>query len=59
MTDITTGLEKAEGEILAFEVSDEALEIAAWARRRRRRTSPSGLCTGLSECPMADPLNCT
>jgi len=31
MTNITIGLEKSEGEILAFKVSDEALEIAAGA----------------------------
>ena len=29
MTNITMGLEKTEGDILAFEVSDDTLEIAA------------------------------
>ena len=29
MTNINMGLEKTEGEILAFEVSDDTLEIAA------------------------------
>jgi len=41
MKNITIRLEQAEEEILAFEVSDDALEIGR-ARRRRRRTFPSG-----------------
>ena len=57
MTNITIGLEKSEGEILAFKVSDEALEIAAGAAQEKANFT-LGACTGLSECP-ADRLNCT
>ena len=50
MTNITMGLEKTEEEILAFEVSDEAMEIAA--RTAKGKTNFTlGACTGLSECP--------
>jgi hypothetical protein len=50
MTNITIGLEKTEGEIFAFEVSDEALEIAAVAAKEKANFT-LGACTGLSECP--------
>ena len=49
MTNITIGLEKSE-EILAFKVSDEALEIAAGAAQEKANFT-LGACTGLSECP--------
>jgi hypothetical protein len=45
-----TRLEKTGGEILAFEVSDEALEIAADAAKEKANFT-LGACTGLSECP--------
>ena len=48
MTNITMGLEKTEEEILAFEVSDEALEIAAGTKEKANFTL--GACTGLSVC---------
>jgi hypothetical protein len=50
MTSITTGREKIEQEILAFEVTDEALEIAASTTKERAKFT-LGACTGLSECP--------
>jgi hypothetical protein len=50
MTNITIGLEKTEGEIFAFEVSDEALEIAAVAAKEKANFT-LGACTGLSDCP--------
>jgi hypothetical protein len=50
MTSITTGREKIEQEILAFEVTDEALEIAASTTNERAKFT-LGACTGLSECP--------
>ena len=50
MTSITTGLEKIEQEMLAFEVADEALEIAASTANEKAKFT-LGACTGLSECP--------
>ena len=50
MTNITIMLEKTEGEILTFEVSDEALEIAAGTAKEKANFT-LGACTGLSECP--------
>jgi hypothetical protein len=46
----TMGLEKFEEEILAFEVSDEALEIAAGASKEKANFT-LGACSGLSVCP--------
>jgi hypothetical protein len=45
----TIGLEKTEKEILAFEVSDEALEIAAGMAKEKAGFT-LGACTGLSVC---------
>jgi hypothetical protein len=50
MTNITMGLEKTEQEIFAFEVADEALEIAAGPAKEKAHFT-LGACTGLSECP--------
>ena len=50
MTSITMGLEKIEQEMLAFEVADEALEIAARTAKEKAQLHPRGL-HGLSECP--------
>ena len=47
MTDIT---QKKEEETLTFDVSDEALEVAAGAAREQVNFT-LGSCTGLSECP--------
>ena len=46
----TIGLEKTEKEILAFEVSDEALEIAAGTAKKEKAGFTLGSCTGLSVC---------
>jgi hypothetical protein len=43
------GLEKTEKETLAFEVSDEALEIAAGMAKEKAGFT-LGACTGLSVC---------
>jgi hypothetical protein len=43
-------LEKTEEELLAFEVSDEALEIVAGTAKEKANFT-LGACTGLSECP--------
>jgi hypothetical protein len=50
MTNITMELQKAEEEILAFGVSDEALEIAAGTAKEKANFT-LGACSGLSECP--------
>ena len=50
MTSITMGLEKTEQEIFAFEVADEAVEIAAGTAKEKVNFT-LGACTGLSECP--------
>jgi hypothetical protein len=50
MTSITMGLEKTDEEILSFEVSDAALEIAAGTAKEKANFT-LGACTGLSECP--------
>jgi hypothetical protein len=50
MTNITIGLEKTEEEMLAFEISDEALEIAAGTAKEKANFT-LGACSGLSVCP--------
>jgi hypothetical protein len=50
MMSITMGLENTEREILAVEVSDAALEIAAGTTKEKANFT-LGACTGLSECP--------
>jgi hypothetical protein len=47
MTDITL---KTQEDTLTFDVSDEALEIAASAAREQVNFTLAN-CTGLSECP--------
>jgi hypothetical protein len=46
----TMGLEKTQEDILAFEVSDETLEIAADTAKEKANFT-LGACTGLSVCP--------
>jgi hypothetical protein len=41
---------KTDDEILAFDISDEALEIAA-GKVSDKANFTLGACTGLSECP--------
>ena len=50
MKNITMRLEKTEEELLAFEVSDEVLEIVAGTAKEKANFT-LGACTGLSECP--------
>src|SRR4029079_406692 len=50
VTSITMGLDNTEQEILAFEVADVALEIAAGTAKGKANFT-IGACTGLYECP--------
>jgi hypothetical protein len=50
MTETTMELEQTEKEILAFEVSDEALEAAA-GNVNAKANFTLGACSGLSVCP--------
>jgi methylase of polypeptide subunit release factors len=47
MIDTSTNIEEV---VLAFDVSDEALEIAA-STAKEKANFTLGACTGLSECP--------
>jgi hypothetical protein len=51
MNDTTIGLDLAEEDILAYEVSDEALESAAVFLRVREGSMTVSFCTGLDSCP--------
>jgi len=51
MTKTTTELEHTEKEILAFEVSDEALEATAGTSRQKAANYTLAACSGLSVCP--------
>ena len=57
MTNITMGLEETEGDILAFEVSDHVLEIAAGTAKEKANL-PLGLAPACLSA-RADWLNCT
>jgi hypothetical protein len=50
MKNITSTLEMTEEEILSFEVSDEALEIAGGSSNEKANFTLGG-CSGLSVCP--------
>jgi hypothetical protein len=50
MKNMTMGLEQIEQEIFAFELADEALEIAVGTAKEKANFT-LGACTGLSECP--------
>ncbi|MGA7386632.1 MAG: hypothetical protein WBW99_01720 [Pseudolabrys sp.] len=50
MKNITIGLEGTDEEIFTFEVSDEALEIAAGSAKEKANFT-LGACSGLSVCP--------
>jgi hypothetical protein len=50
MKNIIIKLEQTDEEILALEVSDEALEIAAGAAKEKQNFT-LGACSGLSVCP--------
>ena len=51
MTETTIRLEQTEQEILALEVSDEALEAAAGTVRENAANYTLAACSGLSVCP--------
>jgi hypothetical protein len=51
MNDTTIGLDLAEEDILAYEVSDEALESAAVLLRDRAGSVTVSFCSGLDSCP--------
>ena len=50
MKNTTTGFEMIEADILAFEVTDDALEIAAGTAKEKANFT-LGACSGLSVCP--------
>jgi hypothetical protein len=50
MKNITIGLEETDEEIFTFEVSDDALEIAAGSAKEKANFT-LGACSGLSVCP--------
>ena len=50
MKNITIALEQIDEEVLAIEISDAALEIAAGTAKEKANFT-LGACTGLSECP--------
>jgi hypothetical protein len=47
----TTRLEQTEEQILTYEVSDEALEIAAETGKDKGGNFTISFCSGLSTCP--------
>jgi len=50
MAGMAVELEKTEDKIFAFEISDEALEIAARTTKEKANFT-LGACSGLSVCP--------
>ena len=50
MKRITIGLEQTEEDILAFEISDETLEVAACSAKEKANFT-LGACSGLTVCP--------
>ena len=50
MKNIASALEMTEEEILSFDVSDEALEIAGGSANEKANFTLGG-CSGLSVCP--------
>lgn len=50
MNHTTIGLDQAEEAILTYEISDEALERAAWTVKELGNYT-IGNCTGLETCP--------
>jgi hypothetical protein len=51
MTDATNGLDQTEDEMLAYEVSDEALEGAAGMGNQKALNYTNLFCTFYSMCP--------
>ena len=51
MSDTSIGLDRTEEEMLAYEVSDEALETAAGTRTEKAGNYTLYYCTALYLCP--------
>jgi hypothetical protein len=51
MNTTTKGCDQTEEQILAYEVSDEALETAASTGKEKAASFTLGACTGLAVCP--------
>jgi len=51
MNNVTIGLEQTEEEVLAFKVSDEALESAAGTGSEKAANYTLFYCTALDLCP--------
>jgi hypothetical protein len=51
MSDTTIGLDQTEEEMLAYEVSDETLELAAGTGSEKARNFTLFFCTYLDICP--------
>jgi hypothetical protein len=51
MNDATIGLDQVEEVILAYEVSDEALEAAAGTVKDKAGSVTLSFCSGLDSCP--------
>ncbi len=51
MNDTTIGLDQTEEEILAYQVSDDALESAAGSLRDKAGSMTVSFCSGLDTCP--------
>jgi hypothetical protein len=51
MNEANIGLDLNEEDILTYEVSDEALEVAACAGSENCRALTIAFCTGGAECP--------
>ena len=52
MNETSVGFDKTEEEILAYEVSDEALESAAGTESEKARKYTLAWCTWLTGCPI-------
>ena len=51
MNDTTKGLDQIEEQLLSYEVSDEALEIAAETGKDKAGNFTISFCSGLATCP--------
>jgi hypothetical protein len=51
MTDTTKGLDQFEADILSYEVSDEAIELAAGMGKEKAGAMTLAFCSGLDTCP--------
>jgi len=52
MTDINNRSDRIEDDILTYEVSDEALEIAACVMDGKPAAFTIAMCSGLDSCPV-------